>query len=77
MMSQSTSYQRAGDTTTIAVLSWAWAAVAVEPTTPPSRWLAVHPADASLAARVAGQLQLSRSGGAARAQAQMPAACAF
>ncbi len=47
---------RAGDTTTIAVLSWALAAVAVEPSSAPnapaSRWLAVHPADASLAARL-------------------------
>jgi hypothetical protein len=55
MMSQSP--QRGGDTTTIAVLSWALAAIAVEPTTTPAaRWLAVHPADASLAARLAGQL---------------------
>ena len=57
-----------GDTATIAVLSWAWAAVAGEPRTPPSRWLAVHPADASLAARVAGQLGQ---------QSPAPARCAF
>jgi len=52
---------RRGDTTTIAVLSWALAAVAVEPMATPAtpaaaRWLAVHPADATLAARLAGQL---------------------
>lgn len=58
----------AGDTATIAVLSWAWAAVAVEPRTPPSRWLAVHPADASLAARLAGHLGQ---------QSPVPARCAF
>jgi hypothetical protein len=53
MMSQTP--ERGGDTTTIAVLSWALAAVSVEPaTTPAARWLAVHPADASLAARLAG-----------------------
>ena len=56
MMSQSP--DRSGDTTTIAVLSWALAAVAVESvrTTDAgaTRWLAVHPADANLAARLAG-----------------------
>ena len=57
--------RRTGDTTTIAVLSWALAAVAVEPAKTP-RWLAVHPADASLAARLAGQLGDS-----------MPATCRF
>jgi hypothetical protein len=61
MTNPNTSSQRAGDTTTIAVLSWAWAAVAVEPTTPPARWLAVHPADASLAVRLAGHLGVTRS----------------
>ena len=56
MMSQSP--DRTGDTTTIAVLSWALAAVAVEPSRTTdagaTRWLAVHPADANLAARLAG-----------------------
>ena len=65
-MTNSHSTPHPGDTTTIAVLSWAWAAAAVEPRTPPSRWLAVHPADASLAARLAGQLQ-----------ERVPARCAF
>jgi hypothetical protein len=50
---------------TIAMLSWAWAAVAVDAATPTTthrhdwtacRWLAAHPADANLAARLAGQL---------------------
>jgi hypothetical protein len=49
----------------IAVLSWSWAAVAVATTTgtparrdgwTAARWLAAHPSDASLAARLAGQL---------------------
>jgi hypothetical protein len=49
----------------IAVLSWSWAAVAVATATSTparrdgwsaSRWLAAHPSDASLAARLAGQL---------------------
>ena len=46
------------DTTAIAVLSWSWAAAAVEPARDvvPTRWLAAHPADASLAAHLAGQL---------------------
>jgi len=45
----------------IAVLSWAWAAVAVD-TTPQGgdwttgRWLARHRSDASLATRLAGRL---------------------
>ena len=62
MMSQSP--ERIGDTTTIAVLSWALAAVAVEParTTDAvaTRWLAVHPADANLAARLAGRTDTCR-----------------
>jgi hypothetical protein len=54
-MMMSKAPERGGDTTTIAVLSWALAAVAVEPATnPAARWLAVHPADANLAARLAG-----------------------
>jgi hypothetical protein len=49
----------------IAVLSWSWAAVSVAATARPSgrrdawsasRWLAAHPSDANLAARLAGQL---------------------
>jgi hypothetical protein len=46
------------DTTAIAVLSWSWAAAAVEPARAvvPTRWLAAHPADASLAAHLAGHL---------------------
>ena len=46
------------DTTAIAVLSWSWAAAAVEPAREvvPTRWLAAHPADASLAAHLAGHL---------------------
>jgi hypothetical protein len=52
-----------GDTTTIAVLSWALAAVAVEPASTPSapgsRWLAVHPADANLAARLGNRMPAS------------------
>jgi hypothetical protein len=46
----------------IAVLSWAWAAVAVDAAPSrsdawtASRWLAAHPSDASLARRLAGQL---------------------
>jgi hypothetical protein len=62
MMSQSP--DRTGDTTTIAVLSWALAAVAVEPSRPTdagaTRWLAVHPADANLAARLAGHASTCR-----------------
>jgi hypothetical protein len=62
MMSQSP--ERTGDTATIAVLSWALAAVAVEParTTDAgaTRWLAVHPADANLAARLAGHAATCR-----------------
>ena len=51
--------------TTIAVLSWAWAAVAVvagartpagEESWPAARWLAAHPSDASLVSRLAGQI---------------------
>jgi|SoiMethySBSTD1v2_1073268.scaffolds.fasta_scaffold6610995_1 hypothetical protein len=51
--------------TTIAVLSWAWAAVAVvgggrtsaaDGPWPGARWLAAHPSDASLVSRLAGQL---------------------
>jgi hypothetical protein len=46
------------DPTAIAVLSWSWAAAAVEPAREvvPTRWLAAHPADASLAAHLAGHL---------------------
>jgi hypothetical protein len=53
------------DTTAIAVLSWSLAAAsveiaaaAVEPARDvvPPRWLAAHPADASLAAHLAGHL---------------------
>jgi hypothetical protein len=46
------------DTTVIAVLSWSWAAAAVEPAQDvvSPRWLAAHPADASLAALLAGHL---------------------
>jgi hypothetical protein len=62
MMSQSP--VRSGDTTTIAVLSWALAAVAVEPARTndagATRWLAVHPADANLAARLAGHATACR-----------------
>ena len=42
------------DAVAIAVLSWSWAAVAVEPAgTAPARWLAPHPSDARLAAHLA------------------------
>jgi hypothetical protein len=42
------------DTTAIAVLSWSLVAAAVEPARDvvPTRWLAAHPADASLAAHL-------------------------
>jgi hypothetical protein len=62
MMSQPPN--RSGDTTTIAVLSWALAAVAVEPARTSdagaTRWLPVHPADASLAARLASRAATCR-----------------
>jgi hypothetical protein len=42
-----------GDAVAIAVLSWAWAAVAVEPAgSARARWLAPHPSDARLAAQL-------------------------
>jgi hypothetical protein len=46
------------DTTAIAVLSWSLAAATVEPARDavPAPWLAAHPADASLAAHLAGHL---------------------
>lgn len=46
------------ETTAIAVLSWSWAAAAVEPAQDivPTRLLAAHPGDASLAALLAGHL---------------------
>jgi hypothetical protein len=46
------------DTTAIAVLSWSLAAAAVVPARDavPTPWLAAHPADASLAAHLAGHL---------------------
>jgi hypothetical protein len=63
-MMTSQSPVRTNDTATIAVLSWALAAVAVEParTTDAgaARWLAVHPADANLAARLAGHAATCR-----------------
>ena len=44
-------------TTTIAVLSWAWATAAARPAHEPApRLLAAHPADAHLAAHLAGHL---------------------
>ena len=44
------------DTTAIAVLSWSLAAAAVVPARDgvPTPWLAAHPADATLAAHLAG-----------------------
>ena len=55
--STSGSAPASGDTVAIAVLSWAWAAAAVEPTAGSSgRWLASHPADATLAANLATTL---------------------
>ena len=43
-----------GDATSIAVLSWTLAAVAVEPArSAPARWLAPHPSDARLAHHLA------------------------
>ncbi len=46
------------DTTAIAVLSWSLAAAAVEPAHDAvhNPWLAAHPADAHLAAHLAGHL---------------------
>ena len=58
----------ANPTTTIAVLSWAWAAAAAHPGHEAApRLLAAHPADAHLAAHLAGHLG---------ATTRFPATCA-
>jgi hypothetical protein len=57
--------QRGEASTAIAVLSWAWAAISVDPgprlptqqdAWTPGRWSAAHPSDAGLVAHLAGQL---------------------